>query len=218
MTEFSETIDQNHGPSHGLTPQKTESDNPVSDDRKVIVAVTGGIACYKAAQLVSQLVQTGISVRVLMTKSATRFVTPLTFSSLSNGPVTTSIWAHGDKSDVQHVALANWCDLMIIAPASADIIAKLAAGICDEVVSLVGAVVGKKKPMLLAPAMNADMWSNPITQRNINTVKQTLGCHTVGPETGWQACRTTGPGRMSEPDVILSRATDLLSGGSCFTS
>jgi len=183
------------------------------DIHKVIVAVTGGIACYKSAELVSRLVQTGVAVRVLMTESAQRFVTPLTFQSLSNSPVITSTWeAHRDHH-AQHVALARWCDLMILAPASADIIAKLAAGMCDDVVSLVACGIGTNKPILLAPAMNADMWANPITQRNLTTLKETLGHHTVGPEEGWQACRTTGPGRMSEPQAILAEAVKLLQHG-----
>ena len=105
---------------------------------------------------------------------------------------------------------------MIIAPASADIIAKLAAGTCDNVVSLVALAVGNKKPMLLAPAMNADMWSNPITQRNIACISNLLGCQTIGPEVGWQACRTTGPGRMSEPESILTKTLELLDRG-CHT-
>lgn len=186
--------------------------DPRLTDRKVIVAVTGGIACYKAAYIVSHLAQTGVAVRVLMTESATQFVTPLTFRSLSNAPVVTSLWDSHEHHDAQHVALARWCDLMVIAPASANTIAKLAAGLCDDAVSLTAAVIGSSKPILLAPAMNADMWANPITQRNVATVKQLLGCHTVGPEAGWQACRTTGPGRMSEPEAILNAAMAILSG------
>ncbi len=175
-----------------------------------IVAVTGGIACYKSAHLVSRLAQEGVDVRVLMTESATRFITPLTFRSLSNNPVVTNAWESHDQHDAQHVALARWCDVMVIAPATADIIAKIAAGICDDVVSLVAAVIGRNKPIVLAPAMNADMWANPIAQRNVSAITQTLGCQTVGPESGWQACRTTGPGRMSEPDAILAAVRPLL--------
>jgi len=181
-----------------------------SDRHKVIVAVTGGIACYKTADLVSQLVQTEVDVRVLMTPSATRFVTPLTFASLSNGPVVTDIWENQEHHSSPHIALARWCDLLVIAPASADIIAKLAAGICDDVVSLVALAVGNNKPMLLAPAMNADMWTNPITQRNIACVSDLLSCQVIGPDTGWQACRTTGPGRMSDPESILTKTLELL--------
>ncbi len=179
-------------------------------NRKVIVAVTGGIACYKTAQLVSRLAQAGATVRVLMTESATRFVTPLTFQSLANAPVVTSMWDVHEHHDSPHIALARWCDLMIIAPASANTIAKIATGHCDDVVSIVACAIGTAKPMLIAPAMNADMWANPITQRNITTLKDVLKCHTVGPDDGWQACRTTGTGRMSEPEAILDAAMKLM--------
>ena len=180
------------------------------DQRQVIVAVTGGIACYKSAGMVSRIAQAGGATRVLMTQAATRFVTPLTFASLSNAAVITSIWEAQDHHDSQHIALARWCDLMIIAPASADIIAKLAAGLCDDVVSLVALAAGSQRPVLLAPAMNADMWANPVTQRNMATVTQTLGFKTVGPQTGWQACRTVGPGRMAEPEEIIAAAEAVL--------
>ncbi len=191
-------------------PQDSRPDNDSLRDRRVIVALTGGIACYKTADLVSRLAQSGASVRVLMTDAATRFVGPLTFQSLSNGPVVTSVWDVEDNYDSPHIALARWCELMVIAPASADAIAKIAAGICEDVVCLVAAAIGTTKPMLLAPAMNADMWANPVTQRNVATLTDTLGYQTVGPDSGWQACRTTGPGRMSEPDAIFNAAVELL--------
>src|SRR5437762_1047986 len=137
-------------------------DSPWSG-RKVIVAVTGGIACYKACTLVSRLVQAGAVVRVLMTEAATRFVGPLTFQSLSGNSVITNAWQADDRPDSQHVGLARWCELLIIAPASADIIAKLAAGITDDVVSLTACALPrfpKPTPVLLGPAMNAQMWEN----------------------------------------------------------
>jgi phosphopantothenoylcysteine decarboxylase/phosphopantothenate--cysteine ligase len=127
----------------------------------------------------------------------------------------TSIWQSDDRPDAQHVGLARWCELFIIAPATADLIAKFAGGICDDVVSLAACAIPRIEsgrtgvPVLLAPAMNADMWANPVTQRNLATVVDVLGFHTVGPETGWQACRTSGPGRMSEPDAIFAAAAQL---------
>jgi len=177
---------------------------------RVIVAITGGIACYKSANLVSQLAQAGITTRVLMTEAATRFVAPLTFQSLSNNPVVTNIWDAQEHHDSQHIALARWCQAMVIAPATTHTIAKLAAGLCDDIVSLVATAIGANKPILLAPAMNADLWANPITQRNLATVQQAVGCRTVGPETGWQACRTQGPGRMAEPDAIFDALLAML--------
>lgn len=178
--------------------------------RTVVVGVTGGIACYKVATLVSRLAQSGGMVRVLMTDAATKFVGPLTFQSLSGHPVVTSIFESRDHHDSQHIGLAREADLMIIAPATADIIAKLAAGLCDDVVCLVATALRRTTPLLLAPAMNEQMWENPITQRNLTTIKSLLGWHTVGPESGWQACRTAGAGRMSEPEAILAAAASLM--------
>lgn len=145
-----------------------------------------------------------------MTEAAARFVAPLTFQSLSNNPVVTNIWDAQEHHDSQHIALAQWCQAMVIAPATTHTIAKLAAGLCDDIVSLVATAIGPNKPMLLAPAMNADLWANPITQRNVATVQQVLGYHTVGPDTGWQACRTQGPGRMAQPDAIFDALLALL--------
>ena len=179
-------------------------------DRRVLVGLTGGIPCYKTATLVSALTQAGADVRVLMTEAATRFVAPLTFQSLSGHPVITSIWQADDRPDAQHVALARWAELLVIAPATADIIAKLAAGTCDDVVSLTACALPRQTPVLIAPAMNAQMWENPVTQRNVRTVKELLGYGAVGPETGWQACRTKGAGRMSEPSAILEAAGEVL--------
>lgn len=178
--------------------------------RRILVALTGGIACYKTATLVSRLVQGGADVRVLMTDAAARFIGPLTFQSLTGKPVVTSAWEANDFLDSQHIGLARWCELFIIAPASADIIAKLAAGITDDIVSLTACALPRPTPVLLAPAMNADMWANPIVQRNMETVMHVLGYRTVGPDEGWQACRTQGAGRMSEPQAILAAAVALL--------
>ena len=182
--------------------------------RKILVGVTGGIAAYKTATLVSRLVQAGALVRVLMTEAATHFVGPLTFQALSGRTVLTSVWQADDNPESQHVGVARWCDLMIIAPASADFLAKLAAGLTDDVVCLSASALPrspKMTPVLLAPAMNAQMWENPITQRNLETVKQVLRYQTVGPDEGWQACRTRGAGRMSEPEAIFAAAKQLLS-------
>jgi phosphopantothenoylcysteine decarboxylase/phosphopantothenate--cysteine ligase len=178
--------------------------------RKVVVGVTGGIAAYKTATLVSRLAQAGAAVRVMMTDAATHFITPLTLQSLSGHEVVTSIWQTVDRPDSQHIGLARWAELVVIAPASTDMIAKLAVGICDDPVSLVAVALPRTTPVLLAPAMNEQMWENPITQRNLATLKDTLGYHTVGPDSGWQACRTRGSGRMSEPDAIFDALLKLL--------
>lgn len=172
--------------------------------RRVLVALTGGIACYKIAPVVSRLVQGGADVRVLMTEAATRFITPLSLQSLSGHPVLTSPWEHDDRPDSQHIGLARWCEVMLIAPCSADMLARLAAGLTGDVVALTACALPAGTPLLLAPAMNADMWANPIVQRNLATLHQLLpDLQQIGPESGWQACRTRGDGRMSEPEALL---------------
>lgn len=183
--------------------------------RRVLVAVTGGIAAYKSAALVSRLAQAGHDVTVLMTEAAQRFVMPLTFEALSGHAVHTSLWHQLGQHESQHIALARNTDLLIIAPASANTIAKCAHGIADNVVTTVALALPRSPaavPVLLAPAMNADMWANPITQRNLAVLTDELGWHTVGPDTGWQACRTSGSGRMAEPEAIFNSATSLLNG------
>lgn len=183
-------------------------------DRHVLLGVTGGIACFKTAALASRLVQSGAKVRVVMTRAATRFVTALTFESLSGHSVVTDFLDHGQaEGDSAHIGVARWCDLMIVAPATADTLARLAAGLSDNPVTLAAAALPTSTPVLLAPAMNEQMWENPVTQRNLATVKEMLGYHTVGPAAGWQACRTQGAGRMSEPEAIMEAAETVLGSG-----
>ncbi len=190
-----------------------QSDNPVPlgqprdpgalSGRRIAVALSGGIACYKTATLVSKLVQQGAEVRVLMTDAATRFVGPLTFQSLSGKPVLTSVWQSDDHPDSQHVGVARWCELMVIAPATADLIAKLAHGLTGDVVTLITCALPNQTPLLIAPSMNADMWANTIVQKNVATLKTLPNAQLIGPDDGWQACRTEGAGRMTEPEAIL---------------
>lgn len=189
--------------------------NTALDARHILIGVTGGIAAYKTAPLVSRLVQAGHDVRVVMTSAATRFVGPLTFQSLSGHPVQSSVWPqdgdHHDRPDSQHVGLARWADAYVIAPASADCIAKLAAGLTPDPVTLAACALPADTPLLIAPAMNADMWASPIVQRNLKTLRDLLpNLHEVGPDDGWQACRTSGSGRMAEPDAIYARLSALL--------
>lgn len=195
--------------SPDVTPHADPSDrvNAALAGRRVLVAVTGGIACYKAASLVSTLVQQGADVRVIMTEAATRFVTPLTFQSLSGQSVLTSTWQSDDRPDSQHIGLARWCELFLIAPATAHTLASIAHGLCDNLVTLTACALprGKDGPLaMVAPSMNADMWANPITQRNLAIIRDTLGWHILGPAEGWQACRTEGRGRMLEPQDIAA--------------
>jgi len=165
--------------------------------------VTGGIAAYKTAMLVSRMAQSGAEVTVAMTRGATRFVAPLTFQALSGRPVYTSPWQHVESHDPQHISLASAIDGAVVAPCSMDCLARLVSGRADDVVSLILSAVDRSRtPVLLAPAMNSVMWSQPSTQRNVEQLRRD-GFRFVGPGDGWQACRRVGPGRMSEPDEIL---------------
>lgn len=174
--------------------------------RELIVAVCGGIAAYKVADLVSKLVQAGAGVTVVMTESATRFVTPLTFEALSGRKVRSDTWDL-PTSDPQHIALTERADLFLVAPATANLIAKVAHGLCDDLVSLM--VNASACPVVFAPAMNSRMWENPITQENVTKLRS-LGYGFVGPDEGWLACRNTGSGRMSEPATIVEEVSKIL--------
>jgi len=176
-------------------------------DREVIVAVCGGIAAYKVADVVSKLVQQGAGVTVCMTEAATKFVTPLTFEALSGRKVRTSTWDLVDSGDTQHIKLTERAQLMLVAPATAHVIAQVAHGLCDDLVSLM--ISAAACPVAFAPAMNARMWDNPITMGNVAKL-QSLGYKFIGPEEGWLACRTTGTGRMSEAHAIVEQVTKML--------
>ncbi|HWB53135.1 MAG TPA: flavoprotein [Tepidisphaeraceae bacterium] len=176
--------------------------------RNIVVGVCAGIAAYKSADLVSKLVQMGAGVTVCMTPDASRFVQPLTFQALSGRPVRTEIFDLTDSSDPQHIALTEQADLLVIAPATAHTIAKIAHGFCDDIVSLLASA--SACPVLLAPAMNNRMWENPATQENVRRLKANKNYHWVGPEEGWLACRNVGPGRMSEPGRIIEVVEELV--------
>src|SRR5437588_2267107 len=154
--------------------------------REVIVGVCGGIAAYKVADVVSKLVQLGAGVTVVMTDEAQKFVAPLTFEALSGRPVRTGTFDLVESSDPQHIALTERADLMLVAPATSNMIAKVAHGLCDELVSLM--VCAAACPVVFAPAMNNRMWDNPITQENVTKLSG-LGYRFIGPEEGWLACR-----------------------------
>lgn len=167
---------------------------------EVLVAVTGGIAAYKVCDAVSRLVQRGAGVTVAMTQAARHFVGPLTFQALTGRGVLTDLWSADDSRDVQHIALTARADLLVVAPATADIIGKIAAGIADDMVTTL--VISADSPVLLAPAMNDRMWNNPIVRRNTQALKD--GGYTfIGPAEGWLACRSIGPGRMVEIPELL---------------
>ncbi|MCL4221149.1 MAG: hypothetical protein KJZ65_07245 [Phycisphaerales bacterium] len=171
--------------------------------RRIFVGVTGGIAAYKTCTIVSRLAQAGAEVTVAMTEAATKFVGPITFQALSGRHVYTSTWEHVESKDPQHVSLATGLDAALVAPCTMACLGRLAGGIPEDVVTLIlSAVDLRKTPVLLVPAMNAQMWNQPATQRNVRRLAED-GFHIVGPGEGWQACRHVGAGRMSEPEQIV---------------
>ncbi len=176
--------------------------------RTVVLGVTGGIAAYKSCEIVSRLVKAGAHVYVVMTKSACEFVTPLTFETLSRHPVAVDTFARPDAWEVEHIALAKRAEVFLIAPATANVIAKLAHGIADDM--LTTTFLATKAPLLLAPAMNTVMWQAEVTQENLNTLKR-RGALTVGPEGGALACGDVGAGRMSEPEDIVAACAAMFS-------
>ncbi len=175
--------------------------------RKIVLGVTGGIAAYKSAVLVSRLRHLGAEVHVIMTKNATEFVSPLTFQTLSSNQVVTDTFQAPEYWNVEHVALAKLADIFVIAPATANILAKMTAGIADDMLSTT--VLATKAPILAAPAMNTGMWTADATQANVTILKE-RGVHFVGPDSGMLACGDEGAGRMSEPETIVGAICDLL--------
>jgi len=176
--------------------------------RKIILGVTGGIAAYKAAELVRELVKAQAEVHVVMTRNAQAFITPLTFQTLSGNPVTTELFNLIAESEIGHIALADRAEVLVIAPATANIIGKIAAGIADDMLTTI--VMATQAPVLLAPAMNVHMWENPICQENIQSLRS-RGYHFIDPEAGELACGYEGIGRLAEIPVIVEEIRALLS-------
>jgi phosphopantothenoylcysteine decarboxylase/phosphopantothenate--cysteine ligase len=169
--------------------------------RRILLGVTGGIAAYKSAELVRQLKKAGHEVRVVMTRGAEAFVTPLTYQALSGEPVRTSLLDPEAEAGMGHIELAKWADQVVIAPASADFIARLAQGMADDLLTTV--CCATEAPIAVVPAMNQAMWSNGRTQRNIRLLEEDPQVELWGPDQGAQACGDTGPGRMLEPEDIF---------------
>lgn len=190
-----------------MSPPPIQNDQLSLEGREIVVAVCGGIAAYKVADVVSKLAQLGAGVTVCMTKGARKFVTPLTFEALSGRPVRTGTFELVESSDPQHIALTERADLMLVAPATNNIIAKVAHGLCDDLVSLM--VCAAACPVVFAPAMNNRMWEHPIAQENVAKLAS-LGYRFIGPEAGWLACRNVGTGRLSEPQKIVEAVTQIL--------
>ena len=179
-------------------------------NRNVLLGVSGGIAAYKSAELVRQLQELGAEVRVIMTRGAREFITPLTLQALSGYPVHTELLDEEAEQGMGHIELGRWADLLLIAPATADIIARLAAGRGDDLLTTV--TLATAAPKLLAPAMNQQMWRDPATTANVATLSQ-RGFQMIGPAAGEQACGDVGPGRMEQPPAIAQAAAALFSSG-----
>lgn len=174
--------------------------------KRILLGITGGIAAYKSAELVRLLKKAGHEVRVVMTSGAEAFVTPLTFQALSGEPVRTSLLDPEAESGMGHIELAKWADQVVVAPASADFLARLAQGMADDLLTTL--CCATEAPIAVAPAMNQAMWSNHRTQRNLRLLQEDPQISLWGPDQGEQACGDTGPGRMLEPLVLAGLVAD----------
>jgi phosphopantothenoylcysteine decarboxylase / phosphopantothenate---cysteine ligase len=179
---------------------------------RITLGVTGGVAAYKAAELVRRLQQEGFSVEVVMTRAACEFITPLTFAALTGNKVITGLFAEtgGEanlESAIEHIAVAQRTDLLLVAPATADIIAKFSRGISDDFLGTL--YLAATAPVVVAPAMNVNMWNHPATQENLERLRG-RGVHVVNPDEGYLACGMTGPGRLAGQDAIVSTVREVL--------
>lgn len=168
--------------------------------KTIVLGVTGGIAAYKAAELTRRLIEADYEVHVMMTKAAREFVTPLTFQVLSGHPVHTDLFNLTEEREMSHISLARKADLVVVAPATANTLAKVAHGICDDIVTTV--ICATQAPTLFAPSMNRSMWKNPITQENIAKLRRHKYL-VLEPDEGFLACGEKGKGRLPEPETLL---------------
>ena len=178
--------------------------------KRILLGVTGGIAAYKAADLVRRLIERDTDVQVVMTAAAQRFVTPITFQAVSGRPVRTDLWDAAAEAAMGHIELARWADLVLVAPASADFLARLTHGLADDLLTTL--CLATAAPIVVAPAMNQQMWQNPATRANVMQLRE-RGVRLAGPGVGEQACGETGPGRLLEPVEIADLIQPLLQRG-----
>lgn len=175
-------------------------------NKNILLGVCGGIAAYKAVEIASRLRKLDANVDVIMTQAATKFITPLTFQEITGNPVSSDMWEKVHNWNVEHIALAKKADVVLLAPATADIIGKLASGIADDMLSTT--IMATTAPVFIAPAMNSNMYINPILQRNLQTLQQLSGYHIITPATGHLACGTNGIGRLPDPAVLVEEITN----------
>jgi phosphopantothenoylcysteine decarboxylase/phosphopantothenate--cysteine ligase len=179
----------------------------------ILLGVTGGVAAYKAVDLASKLTAAGAKVRTVMTESACRLVGPKSFEAVTGSEVLTTMWSTPEEYSISHIGLADWADVVVVAPATANMIGKIANGICDDLLSTVLCVcwpLAQSGRTLLAPAMNNNMWANPAVQKNVRAAKE-MGFQLIGPVEGRLACGAEGPGRMAEPKDILEAIEEIAS-------
>jgi phosphopantothenoylcysteine decarboxylase/phosphopantothenate--cysteine ligase len=176
---------------------------------KILIGVTGGIAAYKICSLVTKLLSEGAEVRVMMTDSATKFVTPLTFQSLTNRPVYSDLWQTQDQNHIEHIEVAHWPDVVIVAPATANTIAKISNGIADNFLTTVVLALLPKTPVIIAPAMNTNMWQYTFTQNNIEKLKSLKNYTVLDPRNGILACRDEGAGKIPSNESIIEAINSL---------
>ncbi len=175
--------------------------------KRILLIVGGGIAAYKACELIRLARKAGIGVRCVLTAGGAHFITPMTLAALSENPVHTSLWDLKDEAEMGHIQLSREADLVVIAPATADLLAKMAAGIADDLATTL--LLATDKPVLAAPAMNVRMWQHAATRRNVATLRGD-GITVMEPDEGPMACGEFGPGRLPEPDAILAAITKAL--------
>lgn len=180
----------------------------ILNGRRIVLGITGGVAAYKSADLARQLVKAGATVDCVLTESATRFVTPLTFQALTGRPARTELWDDSVHNNMAHIDLSRGADMLLIAPATANTLAKIAHGLADDLLSSL--VLARECPLAVAPAMNRQMWENPATRRNLAQLRED-GIHVFGPAAGVQACGEVGMGRMLEPVEIVEEVAAALS-------
>ena len=178
--------------------------------KNILLGVTGGIACYKTCELVRLLIKNGYSVKVMMTEAATKFISPLVFQELSQNPVYVDMFRLIKEENIQHISLSQWAHLCVIAPLSANTLSKIAAGICDNLLTTVVSALNADTKVLLAPAMNENMWKNPLIQDNVKKLKRIKKYFIMSPQKGSLACGVYGEGRMPEAKDIYSKITSLL--------
>lgn len=180
-------------------------------NKKVLVGLTGGIACYKVPYLIRGLRKVDAEVRVIMTDAATKFITPLTLETVSGNPVAIDMFPVQEFVSTRHIDLAEWPDLVVIAPATANFLGKAACGICDDLLTTI--ICATRRPVLVAPAMNPGMWQHKPTQKNVAYLRE-IGFEFIGPATGEMACDQWGEGRMVEPDRIFEAVQACFKSGS----